>query len=170
MIPITTLSYGRITFHFRNRVFTHTRWLFSCYNTIKPGVCFRYVDDTFVIFGSELECDRFHVNLNQLHPALNLMVEKEQNNSLNFLDVSVKKGGTGFLTSIYRKPTFTGQYIRWNSFSPKDRRINIIKTFVHRALMICSKTKLDSELDTVKQLLIDNGYQKMSLFLALRKN
>ena len=24
--------------------------------------------------------------------------------------------------------------------------------------MICSKTKLDSELDTIKQLLIDNGY------------
>ena len=24
------LSYGRITFHFRIRVFTHTRWLFSC--------------------------------------------------------------------------------------------------------------------------------------------
>ena len=26
--------------------------------------------------------------------------------------------------------------------------------------MICSKTKLDSELDTIKQLLIDNGYPK----------
>ena len=47
----------------------HESRLFN--NTIKPGVYFRYVDDTFVIFGSELECDRFHVNLNQLHPALN---------------------------------------------------------------------------------------------------
>ena len=68
----------------------------------------RYVDDIFVIFGSELECDHFHVNLNQLHPTLNFTVEKEQNNSLNFLDVLVEKGDTGFLTSIYRKPTFTG--------------------------------------------------------------
>ena len=112
----------------------HESRLFN--NTVKPGVYFRYVDDTFVIFGSELECDRFHVNLNQLHPALKFTVEKEQNNSLNFLDVSVEKGGTGFLTSIYRKPTFTGQYIRWNSFSPKARKINLIKTLVHRALMI----------------------------------
>ena len=39
-------------------------------NTVKPDVCFRYVDDTFVFFDSEPECDRFHVNLNQLHPAL----------------------------------------------------------------------------------------------------
>ena len=40
----------------------HESRLFN--NTIKPGVYFRYVDDTFVIFGSELECDRFHINLN----------------------------------------------------------------------------------------------------------
>ena len=47
-------------------------------NTVKPGVHFRHVDDTLVIFGSELECDRFHVNFNQLHAALNITVEKEQ--------------------------------------------------------------------------------------------
>ena len=58
----------------------------------------------------------------------------------------------------YRKPMFTGQYIRWNSFSPKTRKISLIKTLVHRALMICSKTKLSSELDKIKQLLIENGY------------
>ena len=46
-------------------------------NNSKPGIYFRYVDDTFVFFGSELECDRFHVNLNQLHPALNSTEEKE---------------------------------------------------------------------------------------------
>ena len=59
---------------------------------------------------------------------------------------------------LVRKPTFTGQYIRWNSFSPKLRKISLIKTLVHRALMICSKTKLGSELDKIKQLLIENGY------------
>ena len=78
----------------------HESRLFN--NTIKPGVYFRYVDDTFVIFGSELECDHFHVNLNHLHPALNFTVEKEQNNSLNFLDVSVEKGALDF------SPAFTG--------------------------------------------------------------
>ena len=53
-------------------------------NTTKPGVYFRYVDDTYVIFGSELECDHFHQKHNSLHPALKFTVEKEQNNSLNF--------------------------------------------------------------------------------------
>ena len=127
-------------------------------NTVKLDVHFRFVDDTFAIFGSELDCDHFQEKLNLLHPALKFTVEKDQNNSLNFLDVLVEKEGTGFLTSIYRKPTFTGQYIRWNSFSPKMRKISLMKTLVHRALMICSKTKLGSELDKIKQLLIENGY------------
>ena len=121
----------------------------------------------FAIFGSELGCDHFQEKLNLLHPALKFTVEKEQNNSLNFLDVLVEKEGTGFLTSIYRKPTFTGQYIRWNSFSPKMRQISLIKTLVHRALMICSKTKLGSELDKIKQLLIENGYSTDVLFSCI---
>ena len=127
-------------------------------NTAKPGVYFRYVDDSFAIFGSELDCDHFQEKLSLLHQALKFTREKEQNISLHFLEVLVEKEGTGFLTSIYRKPTFTVQYIRWNSFSPKARRISLIKTLVHRALMICSKTKLGPELDKIKQLLIENGY------------
>ena len=87
-------------------------------------------------------CDHCQEKLNLLHPALKFTIEKEQNNSLHFLDVLIEKEGTGFLTSIYRKPRFTGQYIRWNSFSRRTRKISLIKTLVHRALMICSKTKL----------------------------
>ena len=82
-------------------------------NTVKPSVStfvmLTILTDDDVIFGSELECDRFHVNLNQLHQALKFTVEKEKSNSLNFLDVSMEKGATGFLTSIYRKPKFTCQ-------------------------------------------------------------
>ena len=116
------------------------------------------MDDTLVIFGSELDYGHYLEKLTLLHPVLKYTVEKEQNNSLNFLNVSVEKEGTGFLTSVYRKPTFTGQYIRWNSFGPKTRKISLIKTLVHRALMICSKTELGSEVDKIKQLVIENGY------------
>ena len=119
-------------------------------NTVKPGFYFRFVDDAFAIFGSELDCDQIKGKLNLLHPALKFTVEKEQANSLNFLDVLVERDGTGFSTSVYRKPRFTGQYIRLNSFSPKTRKISLIKTLVHRALMICSKTNLGSELDKIK--------------------
>ena len=104
-----------------------------------------------------LDCDHFQQKLNLLHPALKFTLEKEQNNSLHFLDALIEKEGTGFLSSIYREPTFTGQYNRW-TFSPKTRKISLIKTLVHRVLMICSKTKLGPDLDKIKQLLIENGY------------
>ena len=118
-----------------------------------------FMDNTLPsLVPTELDCDHIQERLNLLHPALKFTVEKEQNNSLNFLDVLVEKEGTGFLTSIYRKPMFTGQYIRWNSFSPKTRMISLVKTLVHRALTICSKTILGSELNKIKQLLLENGY------------
>ena len=46
-------------------------------NTVKPGVYFRYVDETFVIFVFELDCDHFQEKLNMLHPALRFTVGKE---------------------------------------------------------------------------------------------
>jgi len=42
-----------------------------------------------------------------------------------FLDVLVERLGSEFSTSVYRKPTFTGQYLRWNSFSAHKRKINL---------------------------------------------
>ena len=36
--------------------------------------------------------------------------------------------------------------------------ISLIKILAHRVLTICSKTKLDSELDKVKELFIENRY------------
>ena len=86
------------------------------------------MDDTYTIFKTEAECDTFLKDLNNLHPALQFTFEKEENDSLPFLDVWVEKSNTGFLTSVYRKPIFTGQYIRLNSFCPKQRKVNLVKT------------------------------------------
>ena len=59
---------------------------------------------------------------------------------------------------MYRKQTFTGQYIRWNSFGPTKRKINLIATLAHRAFKICSNSKLDAELHKIRSILINNGY------------
>ena len=86
--------------------------------------------------------------------------EKESNHSLPFLDVLVERRDSEFSTSIYREPTFTGQYLCWNSFSPHKRKINLIGTLVHRTFMICSKGKLDPELDKILSILLENGYSE----------
>ena len=92
-------------------------------NTEKPGVYFRYVDDALVIFSSALDCNCFHAKLNLLHQVFKFTVETEQINSLNFLDVLVeKKEGTGFLASVYRKPTFTGAIHPLEFLHPKSKK------------------------------------------------
>ena len=45
-----------------------------------------------------------------------------------------------------------------------------IKTLVHKALMICSKPKLGSELDRVNQLLIENGYPDDVFISCIKQN
>ena len=125
---------------------------------IKPLVHFRYVDDTFCLFNNQTEANTFFSLLNGMHPALKYTYEGECDSSLAFLDVLVTKTSSSYHTSIYRKPTFTGLYTRWDSFCPKKRKINLIWTLAHRALMICSKLKLDEELETITDILSKNGY------------
>ena len=107
--------------------------------------------------------------LNSLHSALKFTKEKEANHTLPFLNVKIEKDNGQFLTSIYRKPTFTGQYIRWDSFGPSKRKTNLIGTLVHRALVICSKSKLQQELDSIRFILRQNGYPEVIINSTISK-
>ena len=125
----------------------------------KPSTYFRYVDDTFAMFRNEEESENFFKQLNS--PSFSqISFEKEKNNFLPLLDVNVERTVTGFETSVYRKPTFIGQYLRWESFSPTKQKTNLISTLVDRALMIRTKSKLNEEIKHIKNILLDNGYSK----------
>ena len=134
--------------------------LFS--QTQKPPTYFRYVDDTLAIFDHEAEADEFLTKLSCLYPSLKFTFEKEKEKCLPFLDIYIERTDIGFETSVYRKPTFPGQYLRWESFSPLKRKISLISTLVHRALMICTKRRLNGEIERIKKILLDNGYPKNS--------
>ena len=89
--------------------------------TSKPEMYYCYMDDTFAVFSNEDESNLFLDSLNSLHPSLCFTVEKESNLVLPFPDVLVEKSSK-FISSIYMKPTFTSQYLCWNSFSPKNHK------------------------------------------------
>ena len=98
----------------------------------------RYVDDTFTLHTTEEHSVVLLNELNSLHPSLSFTCENEVDGKLPFLDVLTARkevaGRTSFNTSVYRKPTFTGQYTRWDSFSCQRYKINLIKSLVHRAM------------------------------------
>ena len=44
--------------------------------------------------------------------------EQEKNGKLSFLDVEVSREKGKFVTTVYRKPTFSGVYTHFESFLP----------------------------------------------------
>ena len=94
-----------------------------------PLFCKRYVDYTFVIFYSRSESRRSYHIANQLHPTLKFSCEFEQNYK-PFLDVLIEptEFGVRLLDRI--------------QVCHLIRKISLIKTLVHSALMICTKPNL----------------------------
>ena len=127
----------------------------------------RYVDDIFLIFTTERQRDQFFADLNSLHPSLIFTVEKEKDGVLPFLDVKIEKSKNEFLISVYRKPRYTELYTKWNSFEPK-RKTNFVGNFLHRAFKICSKSKLQEELNHFRSILQQNGYPEIVINSSIR--
>ena len=59
-------------------------------------------------------------------------------NQLAFLDVHIMKTRKGVETKIFRKPTFTGLYINWQSYVPFKYKKNLLFTLLDRACKICN--------------------------------
>ena len=68
----------------------------------------RYVTDTFCLFRCETDAEHFLNFLNQQHPNIKFTIEKEKNNQLLFLDILNDSSSNKLVTSVHRKPTYTG--------------------------------------------------------------
>ena len=84
----------------------------------------------------------------------------ELDNSLQFLDIYITHNDDGTLsTSIYRKPTFSGLYPKWNSYVPKQFKTGLINCLLNRAWKKCSNFDLfHQEIKFFKSTLAANGY------------
>ena len=99
----------------------------------------RYVDDTFVIIASE-RIDEFHNHLNSINNNIQFTIEKENDNSIAFLDVKITKTENGdIFTNVYRKPTHTDQYLNFKSYQPIQHKAAVVRTLSHRARVIPTK-------------------------------
>ena len=99
----------------------------------------RYVDDTFTVM-KQHNADNFRSHLNQQHPSIRFTMETENNNKAAFLDTLVTREPDGKLvTSVYRKPTHTDQYLAYDSHHPQSVKRGIVKCLHGRAKRIITK-------------------------------
>ena len=141
------------------------KWVMN--NGARPTIWFRYVDDTFTLFNNKNTAVQFLSYLNSRHKNIQFTIEFEQDQEIPFLDVLIKRNLNNFFsTSIYRKKTFTDLYTQWDSFTPREYRINLIRTLTYRCLRICSSPCLTQcTLDDLKRHLSRNGYPRSIISL-----
>ena len=124
----------------------------------------RFVDDIFSI-NENAECmEELLTRLRGMHKALEFTKEEEIDGQLPFMDVSVIKNKTAnnenitLSTTIYRKPTFTGHYMKWKSFTSRQHKLNLVRCLVNRAKRLCTIDQLDGEIGRLKVIFKNNGY------------
>ena len=86
-------------------------------------------------------------------------MEKEQDNTFLFLDVLVSRTEEGFRSSVYWKPTFTGQYLNFNSHHPYMVKKGMVRCLQHRRKTISSDTDAyQEEMISLRHNLHRNNY------------
>ena len=85
--------------------------------------------------------------------------ELENDDVLAFLDIKVIRSNGCFLTSVYRKPTFSGVYTNYNSFLPEIYKTGLVQTLLFRLFTICSNWSLvHKEIEFLKAVMRKNSY------------
>ena len=127
---------------------------------VLPNVYRRYVDDVFSAFNSRDDMLLFFNWLNTQHVNAKFTLEEEKDCKLSFLDVLVERLSDGRLsTCVYRKATFSGLYLQWDSLVPKQYKRGLVTGLISRAWKLCSSYDLfHQELSFLKKMLQCNGY------------
>ena len=118
------------------------RWLDKCPEEFKPVFYRRYIDDIFALFRKEEHLKLFLNYFNSCHENIKFTSEKETNNKLSFLDIEISRDKNQFITSVYRKPTFSGVFSHFDSFFPRDYKFNLVSTLIVRCCSICCSVEL----------------------------
>ena len=105
-------------------------WLQNCPCEFKPVIYRRYVDDVFLLFRSKHHIEKFRNYLNRQHKNIKFTSETENKNSMSFLDIKITRNNNKFMTSVYRKLSFSGVFTNFVSFIPNSYKYNLLFTLL----------------------------------------
>ena len=95
----------------------------------------------------------FLEHLNNLHAAIKIMMEREQQNQLPFLDVLLRKKQDGRLAhTVYRKPTHTNRYVNEDSHHHPAQLHSVINTLVTRSLKLADQNHQLEEKKNIRRI------------------
>ena len=98
-----------------------------------------FIDDSLMIHLYSFEQRVMLKNyLNKQQKNIKCASKIEANQSLSFLDMKITSKNNRFVTSVYRKPTFSGVLTNFESFAPNMHKHGLIETFVYTSFRSCS--------------------------------
>ncbi|XP_071050953.1 HEAT repeat-containing protein 1 homolog [Onthophagus taurus] len=143
-------------------------------NTNNPNILLwrRYVDDVLIIWNNK-DLDSIHsfyAYINGLHNDINFTMEIEEDNKLNFLDLTLTNNAKLITFDIYRKPTQTDSVIPKNSYHHKNHKAAAFWAFIYRYYNTpLSKESRNKELDIIHNIAKNNGYTESDIEYIIKK-
>jgi len=109
--------------------------------------------------GTDRQLEQLLQLLNSINPHVKFTMEKEINNSINYLDVTISRVNNRLEFKIYRKETFTDTIIPSCSNHPTNIKLSVFHSLIDRLLKIpLSPANFEKELHVIKTIAKNNGY------------
>nr|VZI29392.1 unnamed protein product [Spirometra erinaceieuropaei] len=119
----------------------------------------RYVDDIFCLTDGTTDTEELVQKFNSAHPSRKFTAETEADKEDAFLDVLLHRQEDGSIQRrVFRKKTWTGQYVNFHSFVPLIIKRNLVQGLAARVRRICSPEAIEEELQQLRNTLRENGY------------
>ena len=120
----------------------------------------RYVDDIIIVYNNKEDISKNILDkFNQIHPKLKFTLETEINNTINYLDITIKRNNHNLQFSIFRKSTTSKLSINNNSCHPEQHKIANFRFLLHRLNTIpMSKKNYRIELNNILDIAEHNNY------------
>ena len=100
--------------------------------SLKSSLWFRYINYTFILWPHQEDLQTLLDHVNSIPLSLQFTMEKDEDNKLPFHNALETRTEQGFRSCVYCKPTFTGQYLNFNSHHPYRVMKRIIHCLQHR--------------------------------------
>jgi hypothetical protein len=136
----------------------------------------RYVDDILIIYNKDKTDEQtLLAHVNKVDKNLQFKITKEENNTIQYLDISIYRNEKSIRISIYRKPTETGTVIHVSSNHPNEQKIMAFSYYINRMITLpITEEAKNKEWQIILAIAIRNGYiankiQALKTKLLLRK-
>jgi hypothetical protein len=97
----------------------------------------RYVDDILIVYDqSKIDEQILLTHINKIDKNLQFKISTEENNTVQYLDISIYRSDNSIKIGIYRKPTETGTVIHLASNHPYEQKSLAFSYYINRLITL----------------------------------